>query len=295
MNKLPCINNRIKCMEAIACGRHGTVYRGVCVHTHREVAVKKLPVRRGDMSQRENVDMIMREAVAWQSVQSAGVHPGVLELEEILDCPEDDAVCFVSRLCKRGEFQGDHLHTIREKSDAIRQILDALHHVHSVGVVHSDVKPQNILVFEGESAFNQYKLADFGSADFISDKYEVYGRARGTPLYAAPELWYATENVAYGCNVDVWALGVLAFQLLSDTDHHPYIHTNSRMAYASMMLQMCQEDHGVVRGMRKEMFEKLTDPCVTPAAKDFLCMCLEPDRRARPSSEDLLGHEFLKM
>lgn len=85
------------------------------------------------------------------------------------------------------------------------QGLDALDYLHSRGIVHRDIKPENILVQCREPTDFCVKLADFGLA-----KDESFLRTCcGTQLYAAPEIW---SNQPYTVKIDVWSMGVIAFQ-----------------------------------------------------------------------------------
>jgi hypothetical protein len=88
-------------------------------------------------------------------------------------------------------------------------VLSALCHIHSLGVVHRDVKAENILI----AADGRAILADFGIAARLKDKEEMQRRC-GTPGYAAPELLQGTR---YGIKVDIFAAGVVLYLTLSGT------------------------------------------------------------------------------
>jgi TolB-like protein len=107
---------------------------------------------------------------------------------------------------------------IRERLKLFLQVLDAVQYAHAHQVIHRDIKPSNILVTDS----GQVRLLDFGVAMLLaqeelqSDLTQLYGRAL-TPDYASPEL---VRGEPLGPAVDVYALGVVLFELLCGT--RPY-------------------------------------------------------------------------
>ena len=91
-----------------------------------------------------------------------------------------------------------------EVSAITRQLLLALEYCHDQGVMHRDVKPENIVFAEDGSA----KLVDFGMAEYT---HRPVRSTVGTPYYIAPEV----INQDYLESCDVWSLGVLVFYLLT--------------------------------------------------------------------------------
>merc|ERR1712190_715142 len=85
------------------------------------------------------------------------------------------------------------------------QMLQSLSHLHSVQVVHRDVKPANFLV-GGESG-QIVKLCDFGLSDRLPKQRKLFDIV-GTPPYLCPEM---LREEGYDCKSDVWSLGVLAY------------------------------------------------------------------------------------
>ena len=95
------------------------------------------------------------------------------------------------------------------------QILTAVNYIHSIGVIHRDLKMENILIdFEVNEHGEEEmicKLADFGFSTVL--EYGQQTRKRlGTPLYMAPEIW---KSQNYDTKVDIWALGILVYFLAS--------------------------------------------------------------------------------
>ena len=96
-----------------------------------------------------------------------------------------------------------------------RQLCHALGAAHSVGIVHRDVKPENVFLAEVQSAdaSRQVKVLDFGIARLAAEAKESGTGQIGTPLWMAPE--QSDPRAAITPAADVWALGLLAFHLLT--------------------------------------------------------------------------------
>jgi serine/threonine-protein kinase len=115
----------------------------------------------------------------------------------------------------------DHLDEYRDGPDAallIEKVARAVHYLHGMSILHRDLKPHNILLDdEGEPA-----VSDFGIAKLVDDELEltVAGAVLGTRPYMAPEQ-AAGRNKEVGPAADVWALGVILYELV--TGRRPFV------------------------------------------------------------------------
>ena len=87
----------------------------------------------------------------------------------------------------------------------------ALQYMHSHGVMHRDLKPENLILVNNQ-ADTDLKLIDFGFVCRFGPAVPKETRLCGTPGYVAPEM---LSNTPYGCEVDMWSLGVLLYVLLA--------------------------------------------------------------------------------
>ena len=156
------------------------------------------------------------------------------------------------------------------------QILVGLSFLHSHGVVHRDIKGQNVLV----SQQGILKLADFGAAqtfDFEQNTGQRHALC-GTPAFVAPEI--ILEN-GHDDRADIWSLGCTMIQMLcAETPWTP-------MKFGSLYELL----HHVAYG---STFPPCATP-VTPTMRNFLNLCFERDKNIRPSARDLLDHPLLHL
>lgn len=143
------------------------------------------------------------------------------------------------------------------------QLLRGIHHVHSLGFVHCDIKPENVLVFPTDHhGGNQLKMCDFGLAKLAGGQNDYGECHRGTLEYAPPE---SLTGKAYEPPKDIWALGCIVAEMLT------------RKPTMNMPLTKSEIPNHVSR-----------------SAKRFLKKCLEIEPQQRWTAEMLLGHQFVK-
>jgi serine/threonine protein kinase len=204
--------------RALGSGRFGLVYAGTHTASGRQVAIKVLD--KAALKREDCVVQLRREV----EVQSRLRHP---HIARVLDYFHDKARAYVVlEFCSGGELYA-RLQACPGKrmpeADA-RQVVacvaSALRYCHARHVLHRDLKPENILI-DGSGAV---KLADFGWSVHAPEPYNARKTLCGTPEYLAPELARALAAAEsgsaravslHGSGADMWALGCLAFELLT--------------------------------------------------------------------------------
>ncbi len=201
--------DRYVLLERIGAGAFGTVWRAHDDRLHREVAVKR--IARGPRESREERRRATREAVAAARLS----HPAIVALYEA--DADDDAYYLVSELVRGPSL--DRLLAAGELDD--REILrigvvlsDALAHAHTRGVVHRDVKPQNVIVpDEVTGGGAQAKLTDFGVALIAGDQpLTRAGDVVGTFAYMAPE---QAQGRVVDARADLYSLALTIYEGLA--------------------------------------------------------------------------------
>lgn len=150
-------------------------------------------------------------------------------------------------------------------------LMQALAHIHERGIVHRDVKPENVLLGSRRKAI----LSDFGISCRISDTKEML-RQCGSPGYAAPEL---LSGRPYGAKVDVFSTGCLLFFLLSA--QVPF--EGGTLAQTLARTIRCVVDFNC-----SSAFKSVSNEC-----KNFMLLVLTKLQEDRPSAEDALSDEWL--
>ncbi|KAM7020774.1 serine/threonine-protein kinase pim-1-like [Acridotheres tristis] len=169
--------------------------------------------------------------------------PGVIQLLEWLELPNN-----IVMVLERPERCQDLQHFIRARGflseevarELFRQVLEAVQHCTSCGVLHRDIKPQNVLV---DLATGQAKLIDFGCGTYLQDT--AYTHFAGTLSYSPPEWtkfgWY------YGKPATIWSLGILLHQMVCG--EHPF-RRGQNISWdhqLSLPPQPSQECQGLIR------------------------------------------------
>eukprot|EP00746_Dinoflagellata_sp_MGD_P040490 gnl/MRDRNA2_/MRDRNA2_19786_c0_seq1.p1 gnl/MRDRNA2_/MRDRNA2_19786_c0~~gnl/MRDRNA2_/MRDRNA2_19786_c0_seq1.p1 ORF type:complete len:519 (+),score=116.51 gnl/MRDRNA2_/MRDRNA2_19786_c0_seq1:94-1650(+) len=193
-------------------GAFGKVYKVSEKHTGEERVCKEVSI--GAMSPQE-AEMMKAEL----DITKALDHPYVVKLYEYCQSPQ--MIYIIMELIPGGDVR-DLIDSKKDQVDErhaakfMRQHLMALEYCHGQGVLHKDIKPENMmLTIKNDPANAELKVIDFGLAQAVTDRTkEDMGVIAGTPPYMAPEL--ITEK-PFGEAVDLWSIGVSNWNLLTNT------------------------------------------------------------------------------
>ncbi|AWP09823.1 putative NUAK family SNF1-like kinase 1-like [Scophthalmus maximus] len=197
------LKHRYEVMETLGKGTYGKVKRAVERTSLRTVAIKSISKERIT----DDLDKIhiQREIEITSSLR----HAHIVRVYEVFE--SRDKIVIVMEYASRGELY-DYIQERRrlpetEARSIFRQIASAVHYCHKNGVVHRDLKLENILLDQDLNV----KLADFGLSNHFQ-RGSLLQTYCGSPLYAAPEI---VKGLPYqGPEVDCWALGVLLYALV---------------------------------------------------------------------------------
>ncbi|ESO01906.1 hypothetical protein HELRODRAFT_65239, partial [Helobdella robusta] len=171
--------------------------------TKSEVAIKIIDKSMFDSP--SSLDKIHREI----NILKFFKHPNIIKLYQVME--SDKFIYIVSEFAPKGEIfeyiSRNGRFSEAEAKIKFAQILNAVDYCHKLGIVHRDLKAENLLLDEN---FN-VKLADFGFGNFYH-KDSKLSTWCGSPPYAAPEIFEG--RTYYGPEVDVWSLGVILYVLV---------------------------------------------------------------------------------
>ncbi|KAM7020749.1 serine/threonine-protein kinase pim-1-like [Acridotheres tristis] len=259
------LKERYRVGSLLGRGGFGSVWAATRLSDGAPVAIKRVPRNRvrhwGELPDGTSAPL---EIVLLDKVSTG--FPGVIQLLEWLELPNN-----IVMVLERPERCQDLHHFIRARGflseevarELFRQVLEAVRHCTSCGVLHRDIKPQNVLV---DLATGQAKLIDFGCGTYLQDT--AYAHFAGTLSYSPPE--WAKFGWYYGKPATIWSLGILLHQMVCG--EHPFrrgqnISWDHQLSLPQRLSQECQ---GLIR------------------------RCLSMLDTERPSLEDLISDPWMQ-
>ncbi|MCW8131077.1 MAG: SEL1-like repeat protein [Planctomycetota bacterium] len=252
-------------------GGMGAVYYGIHPRLDIEVAVKVLPFHLAGLHP-DLVERFFREAKVAAQVRSP-------HLVGVTDVNQQGALYYIVMEFVRGQSAGTLVREAREakrppisEADALTIVTAATHGLcaaHEAGVIHRDIKPDNVLIPQRKNGgfdFSKAKLCDLGLARTEGVDKSLTGSysSMGTPGFMAPEQGMDARTA--GKPADIFSMGATLYALLAG--HAPF-HGSSVM---KIMMDTAQQQHRPIRELR---------PDVTPTTEALLQRCLAKDPSQR--------------
>lgn len=238
-------------------------------------ALKVINTRVGDMA---SLNRIHEEI---NILQVLGSHPGLVSLIDV-DEAMPGSIRLVLELCEGGELydriQQKQYYPEVEAKAAVRCLLEAVAYIHGHGIMHRDLKPENILLASRVSN-TELKISDFGLAKMSKDYPRRLPRSHsicGSDFYLAPEVIKQEE---YGREIDIWALGVITYVLLSGA--LPFFHHVLHKLYRQIV-------------ERDLSFPDQAWKNVSKGALDFILRLLQVRPGDRLTADQALSHPWLR-
>jgi serine/threonine protein kinase len=198
-------------IELLGQGGMATVYKGFQPDIERYVAVKVLPPHPGQ--DRQFMDRFRLEARTIARLQ----HPHILPL---YDYGADDDILYLVMAYIEGGSLSDRISQgpmpLLEVEKILRQVASAMDYAHRQGIIHRDIKPDNILMDREGHAL----LADFGIVKIIEgeNRLTMTGGLVGTPAYMSPE---QCQGLPVMNSADIYSLGVVVYEMI--TGRQPFV------------------------------------------------------------------------
>ena len=198
------LDNRYEILERIGTGGMAVVYKAKCHRLNRLVAIKIL---KSDLAQNEE---FRRRFNAESQAVAQLSHPNIVSVYDVsrgggteyIVMELIDGITLKQYMEKRGQLNW------RESLHFITQIMRGLSHAHSRGIIHRDIKPQNIMVLRDGSV----KVADFGIACLADSAQTLTQEALGSVHYISPEQARGDRPDARS---DIYSSGVVFYEMLT--------------------------------------------------------------------------------
>ncbi|KAG6842274.1 hypothetical protein C0991_000244 [Blastosporella zonata] len=267
--------------ELIGKGSYAKVYLGLNASTGEIMAVKQveLPQTPSDIANSRHQEIA--EALKFERKTLMGLdHPNVVQylgyeeshnyLSIFLEYVPGGTIS--SCLQSHGTFSEEVTKSFTH------QMLEGLHYLHCMGIIHRDLKSDNILVEPSGIC----KISDFGISKQVEDMSQVraYTGMRGTIYWMAPEILDNGDKKGYDVKVDIWSIGCVVLEMW--TGERPW----SGEEIFPVMLKLSRD--------------KLPPPLpagltLTDHALDFRRQCFRREPQHRPSAAELQNHQYLRL
>ncbi len=264
---------KYKVIRKIGEGGMGVVYEAEHIHIQKKVALKIL---REDYTRKSDVVERFK-----QEARSASIigHPNIIDVTDF-GYTHNGRVFFVMEY-----LEGEDLATILENERILnyrravkiaRQVCNALEAAHSKGIIHRDMKPENIFLQKAGTKDEKVKILDFGIAkmsvlDQEGRKLTKTGIVFGTPEYMSPE---QAAGKPVDKRIDIYSLGVILYEML--TGKVPFTGDT----FMAILSKHIFEKVPPLREMHKSL-------AIPPTLESVIYKCLdkEPDRRFKNAVE----------
>jgi serine/threonine-protein kinase len=258
-------------LQEIAQGGMGVVYKARHKTLGRVVALK---TTRDDVGgHRQNVARFERE----MQVVARLRHPNIVPIYDVGS--HDGRAYFTMPFFAGGSMAYHRPRLAAEPARAValmEKVARSVHHAHEHGILHRDLKPSNILLEENDEPV----VSDFGLAKVEGEEADLTqtGAVLGTPAYMAPEQ-AAGRLRDIGPATDVWALGVMLYELLAG--HRPFVGESSDEVKMKILLE------------RPSALRKAC-PNLPPALEAVILKCLEKEPGRRYATAGALADELAR-
>ncbi|KAM3140647.1 hypothetical protein pb186bvf_007245 [Paramecium bursaria] len=249
-----------KMVQKLGKGSFGEVYKAIDLSNNKKYAIKVMKM--------EKYDQILQEIKILRRLN----HESCIKIHEIY---KDEYVWLKLDYIKGGEllqFLAAQKQILDERSirDIMQTLFEGLEYIHSIGIIHRDIKPQNILMRSRHNSVDLV-ICDFG----LATQFQKLNQSCGTPGFIAPEM---LRGELYDYKVDVYSLGVLLYLLI--TGKYPFESNNT--------MEKLNKNYDAIYDFNTLL--KSTN--ISSEGIYFITQCLQSNPTFRITSKEALRHEW---
>ncbi|CAI5490662.1 unnamed protein product, partial [Closterium sp. Naga37s-1] len=217
----------------------------------------------------EEAEDVRREVEVLEAVRG---HPCSVQLQGVFE--DEEHVHLVMDLCQGGDLwqrvQQRGAYSEAEAAAVVGRLVGLLRDLHALGIMHRDVKPENVLLRREDDDVD-VAVIDYGVSVFFNPG-ERFSEIVGSPFYIAPEVLHES----YGPESDIWAAGVILFVLLSGV--LPFWGDSDEGVFRAILEKSVEEEME-----REGVWESVSDE-----AKDLVMRMLSKDAALRITADEIL-------
>ncbi|CAJ1959962.1 unnamed protein product [Cylindrotheca closterium] len=278
---------KIKSKTPIGEGAFGQVFLGSHKQTGEQVAIKKI------WKEFTNRQDCQREMSALLHIKEHGGHPHICSLHENFD--EAQHYALILDLINGGELF-DRLvengaYSELDASRLMREVVSAINFLHGIGLVHGDLKPENLMLSQTHRS-SIIKVVDFGCSELVDLPLPPSTQERnstGTVAYYSPERGLDTKQAPTKA-LDMWALGIILFIML--TGLHP-LDPEGNSTDEQLKAKLRRLYDKKINLMESRKLKPFISH-LSPSAIQLLTLLLEPDPTKRVEASKLIQHPWIR-
>ncbi|KAJ7038288.1 kinase-like domain-containing protein [Mycena alexandri] len=264
--------------ELIGRGTYGRVYLALNATTGEMIAVKQVEIPRTASDKNDSRQVTVVQALKLESETLKVLdHPNIVQYLGFEETPANLSIFLEyvpggsigSCLLRHGKFDEEVTKSFTS------QILAGLEYLHVKGILHRDLKSDNILV----ETTGVCKISDFGISKRTDDQNDAHTAMQGTVFWMAPEV-INTQKKGYSFKIDIWSIGCVVLEMWAGT--RPWL--GEELVAVMFKLFQSKQPPPVPEGL-----------VLTSLADDFRRKCFAINPEERPTAAELRKHPYLTL
>lgn len=255
--------------KRIGRGSSGIVYQGQHKITQQIVAIKQISIGHEDIGPNSKLHKLLNEIQIMKKLK----HHNVITLYNVQMDLDKGFLYLIMEYCNGPDlatYINENILNMDDTHDIMGQIKEGLKYLRQSGILHRDLKPDNILLSN-----SIIKIADFGLSTYADVETDLISTICGSPLYMSPEI---IEHKKYNIKSDLWSIGIILYKLIYRT--HPYPN--------------CKNLQELTHQIKFRPIDIPTNPPLDSLTLDLLQGLLNKDSLKRITWDEFLNHTWFK-